>query len=85
MIKLKGIDFLSKEPRKIIKNQKKMDQIEIITILIQKIKNHKLDLKDKTENNKNFNKNTKEKNKKLKAEGLYQNILYIQIRNKGLN
>jgi hypothetical protein len=44
-------------------------------------KNHKLDLKNKTENNKNLNKTTKEKNEKLKAKGLNQNIIYIQIRN----
>jgi hypothetical protein len=59
-----------------------MNQIEIIITLIEKTKkNHKLDLKDKTENNKNLNKTTKEKNEKLKAKGLNQNILYIQIRN----
>jgi hypothetical protein len=59
-----------------------MNQIEIIITLIEKTKkNHKLDLKVKTENNKNLNKTTKEKNEKLKAKGLNQNILYIQIRN----
>jgi hypothetical protein len=39
-----------------------MDQIEIIIIIIGKIKNYKLDLKDKTESNKNFDKKTKKKN-----------------------
>jgi hypothetical protein len=47
-------------------------------------KNHKLDLKDKIESNKNFDKRT-EKKKKFKVEGRNQNILYIQIGNQGLN
>ena len=62
-----------------------MDQIEIIIILIEKTKNHKLDLKDKIESNKNFDKRTKKKYKKFKVKGPNQNILYIQIRNQGLN
>jgi len=61
-----------------------MDQIEIIIILIEK-KNHKLDLKDKIESNKNFDKRTKKKYKKFKVKGPNRNILYIQIRNQGLN
>ena len=62
-----------------------MDQIEIIIILIEKTKNHKLDLKDKIESNKNFDKRTKKKYKKFKVKGPNQNILYIQIRNQVLN
>jgi hypothetical protein len=62
-----------------------MDQIEIIIILIEKTKNHKLDLKNKIESNKNFDKRTKKKYKKFKVKGPNQNILYIQIRNQFLN
>jgi hypothetical protein len=43
---------LTKEQIKQIKNQKKNDQTEIIIIIIEK--NHKIDLKDKIENYKNF-------------------------------
>jgi len=50
---------LTKKPRKTIRNQKKRDQIEVLAIIIEK-KNYKLDLKDKTESNKNFDKKTKE-------------------------
>jgi hypothetical protein len=42
-------------------------------------------LKDKIEKYKNFDKKTKENNKKLKVEGPNQNILYIQIKNQKLN
>jgi len=52
MIKLKT---LTKRPRKIIRNQKKMDQIKII-IIIEKNKNHKLDLKDKNKIHKTLTK-----------------------------
>jgi hypothetical protein len=38
-------------------------------------KNHKLDLNDKIERNKNFDKNAKKKNKKLKVEGPNRNTL----------
>lgn len=62
-----------------------MDQIDTIIILIEKTKNHKLDLKDKIESNKNFDKKTKKKYKKFKVKGPNRNILYIQIRNQGLN
>ena len=79
---MKNIKTLTKEPRKTIRNQKKRDQIEIIE---KTKKNHKLDLKDKIESNKNFDKRTKKKKKKFKVEGRNQNILYIQIRNQGLN
>ena len=42
-------------------------------------------MKDKIEKYKNFDKKTKENNKKLKVEGPNQNILYIQIKNQKLN
>jgi len=45
-------------------------------------KNHKLDLNDKIEINKNFDKKTE---KKIKVERPNRNILYIQIRNQWLN
>jgi hypothetical protein len=60
-IKLKTIKILTKKPWKTIRNQKKIDQIEIIIIFIEKTKNHKLDLKDKIESSKIFDKMTKEK------------------------
>jgi len=50
-----------------------------------KNKNHKPDLNDKIESYKDFDKGAKEKNKKLKVEGLNQETLYIQIRNQWLN
>jgi hypothetical protein len=43
------------------KKLKKQDQIEI-TIIIEKNKNHKLDLKDQIASHKNFEKRAKEKN-----------------------
>jgi len=61
---LKNIKTLTKEPRKTTRNQKKRDQIEII-----EKKNHKLDLKNKIESNKNFWQKDKEKKKKFKVEG----------------
>jgi hypothetical protein len=60
-IKLKTIKTLTKKPWKTIRNQKKIDQIEIIIIFIEKTKNHKLDLKGKIESSKIFDKMTKEK------------------------
>jgi hypothetical protein len=50
-----------------------VDQIKIISIIIKKIKNHKLDLKGKKINKKN------------KAKVPNRNILFIQIRNQWLN
>jgi hypothetical protein len=54
---------LIKEPRKTIKNQKKMDQIRTI-IIIEKTKT----IKDKIESHKKFVKRKNDKNKKLKVE-----------------
>jgi len=53
--KIKNLKTLTKKPRKIIRNQKKMDQIKII-IIIEKNKNHKLDLKDKNKIHKTLTK-----------------------------
>jgi hypothetical protein len=66
-----------------IRNQKKKDHVEINIIIIITEKNHKLDLKDKIKNYKNFNKRVKEK--KSKVEGLNRKILYMQIRIEGSN
>jgi hypothetical protein len=55
---LKIIKTLTKKLRKTIRNKKKRGQFEIIIILIEK-KNHKLDLKDKIESNKNIDKKKK--------------------------
>jgi hypothetical protein len=70
---LKTIKILTKRPRNKNRNQKKVDQIKIISIIIKKIKNHKLDLKGKKINKKN------------KAKVPNRNILFIQIRNQWLN
>ena len=72
---------MTKEQIKQIKNRKKYDQTEINIIIIEK--NHKIDLKDKIENYKNFKKRAKEK--KSKVEGPNQKTLYIQIRIERLN
>jgi hypothetical protein len=50
---LKTIKTLTKKPRKKQRNQKKKDQIEIIIIIE---KNHLIDLKDKIESHKKFDK-----------------------------
>ena len=83
MIELKTINvFIKRAKETITNNNKKLTKLKSLLLSFKKQKkNHKLDLKDKTENNKNLNKTTKEKNEKLKAKGLNQNILYIQIRN----
>jgi predicted nucleic acid-binding Zn-ribbon protein len=83
MIELKTINvFIKRAKETITNNNKKLTKLKSLLLSLKKQKkNHKLDLKDKTENNKNLNKTTKEKNEKLKAKGLNQNILYIQIRN----
>jgi hypothetical protein len=58
-----------------IRNQKKKDHVEINIIIIITEKNHKLDLKDKIKNYKNFNKRVKEKKiKSRRTES--KNIIY---------
>jgi hypothetical protein len=59
MIELKTIKTLTKRSRKIIRN-KKGTKLKLL-LLLTKQKNHKLDLKDKIESNKNFEKRTKKK------------------------
>jgi hypothetical protein len=54
MIKLKTIKSLTKKPRKTIRKEKEEGSIEIIIIIIEKIKI--INLKDKIESQKNFNK-----------------------------
>jgi hypothetical protein len=77
MIELKTKKILTKRSRKIIRNKKgtKLKLLLLLLLLLRKQKNHKLDLKDKIESNKKFEKRTKKKNKKLK-EGSNRNILY---------
>ena len=77
MIELKTKKILTKRSRKIIRNKKgtKLKILLLLLLLLRKQKNHKLDLKDKIESNKKFEKRTKKKNKKLK-EGPNRNILY---------
>jgi hypothetical protein len=79
MIELKTKKILTKRSRKIIRNKKgtklKLLLLLLLLLLLRKQKNHKLDLKDKIESNKKFEKRTKKKNKKLK-EGSNRNILY---------
>jgi hypothetical protein len=70
---LKNIKTLTKEPRKTTRNQKKRDQIEIIE---KTKKNHKLDLKDKIESNKNFDKKTKKKKKIQSRRKKSKHIVY---------
>jgi hypothetical protein len=48
---------------KTIKNQKKRDQLKSLLFSLKNIKKYKLDLKDKIESNKNFDKRKKKKNK----------------------
>jgi hypothetical protein len=61
---LKTIKTLTKEPRKKQRNQKKKDQIEIIIIIE---KNHLIDLNDKIESHKNFDKMEYKQNQKIKS------------------
>ena len=55
---------MTKEPRKKQRNQKKKDQIEIIIIIE---KNHLIDLNDKIESHKNFDKMEYKQNQKIKS------------------
>jgi hypothetical protein len=73
-IKLKTIKTLTKWPRKIIRNQKKRDQIEI-TIIIEK-NNHKLDL-NQIASHKNFDKIAKKTNLEIKSKKNQIEIPYI--------
>jgi hypothetical protein len=59
-IELKTIKFLLKEPRRTIRNQKKKG-LNWNYYYHWKNKNHKLDLNDKIESHKNFDKKTNEK------------------------
>ena len=63
MIELKTKKILTKRSRKIIRNKKgtKLKLLLLLLLLLKKQKNHKLDLKDKIESNKNFEKRTKKK------------------------
>ena len=57
--KIENYKNFNKKQRKTIKNQKKMDQIEVIIIIGKK--NHKLDLKNKIESQKKLWQKDKEK------------------------
>ena len=62
---------------KTIKNQKKRDQLKSLLFLLKNIKKYKLDLKDKIESNKNFDKRIKKKNKIKSRRTKLKHIIYI--------
>ena len=72
--KIENYKIFNKEQRKTIKNQKKMDQIEVIIIIGKK--NHKLDLKYKIESQKKLWQKDR-KRERLKVERLNKKTLYI--------
>ena len=72
--KIENYKIFNKEQRKTIKNQKKMDQIEVIIIIGKK--NHKLDLKYKIESQKKLWQKDRKK-ERLKVERLNKKTLYI--------